>query len=128
MSAFPVTIFHNPACGTSRTVLALIRGAGYAPTVVEYLETGWSKSQLEGLLARMGAGPRDILRRRGTQAAELGLLDPAAGDARLLTAMIEHPVLVERPIVETPLGTRLCRPAELVLPLLERQPPQNSSR
>ena len=128
MNEFPITIFHNPACGTSRTVLALIRGAGYAPTVVEYLETGWSKPQLEGLLARMGAGPRDILRRRGTQAAELGLLDPAIGDAQLLAAMVAHPVLVERPIVETPLGTRLCRPAELVLPLLERQPPQNSSR
>lgn len=125
MREFPITIFHNPACGTSRTVLALIRGAGYAPTVVEYLATGWSKPQLEGLLARMGAGPRDILRRRGTQAAELDL---EAGDARLLAAMVEHPVLVERPIVETPLGTRLCRPAELVLPLLERQPPQNSSR
>ena len=128
MNEFPITIFHNPACGTSRTVLALIRAAGYAPTVVEYLETGWSKPQLEGLLARMGAGPRDILRRRGTRAAELGLLDPAAGDAQLLAAMVAHPVLVERPIVETPLGTRLCRPAELVLPLLERQPPQNSSR
>jgi len=128
MREFPITIFHNPACGTSRSVLALIRAAGYTPTVVEYLKTGWSRPQLEGLLTRMGAVPRDILRRRGTQAAELGLLDSVAGDAQLLAAMVAHPVLVERPIVETPLGTRLCRPAELVLSLLERQPPQNSSR
>mgnify|MGYP002778597686 FL=1 len=120
--AFPITIHHNPACGTSRNVLAMVRAAGYAPTVVEYLKTGWTRDQLEALLAQMGARPRDVLREKGTPAAELGLLDPEVGDDRLLDAMVAHPILVNRPIVVTPKGARLARPAEAVLDLLERRP------
>ena len=119
---FPITIFHNPGCGTSRNVLAMIKAAGYEPTVVEYLSAGWTRPQLEDLLARMGARPRDILREKGTPAAELGLLDPAVGDDQILAAMIEHPILVNRPIVVTPKGVKLCRPSEVVLGLLDRQP------
>ena len=127
MSGFPVTIFHNPACGTSRAVLALIRAAGHEPTVVPYLKTGWSRPQLEALLARMGAAPRDLLRTRGTPAAELGLLDPAATDGQILDAMVAHPVLVERPIVETSKGVGLCRPADKVHALLDVRPPDQVS-
>jgi arsenate reductase len=119
---FPITIFHNPDCGTSRNALAMIRAAGYAPTVVEYLKTGWTRPQLERLLGAMGAGPRDMLREKGTPAAELGLLDPVVGDDQLLDAMVAHPILVNRPIVVTPKGVRLCRPSELVLTLLDDQP------
>lgn len=119
---FPITIFHNPACGTSRNTVAIVEAAGYAPTVVEYLKTGWTHPQLEDLLARMGARPRDILREKGTPAAELGLLDPAVSDEALLEAMIQHPILVNRPIVVTPKGVKLSRPSEAVLELLERQP------
>lgn len=120
---FPVTIFHNPACETSRNVVALVRGAGYAPTVVEYLTAGWTRPQLEGLLTRMAMGPRDVLREKGTPAAELGLLEPAVSDDRLLDAMVAHPILVNRPIVITPAGVKLARPSESVLGLLERAPP-----
>ncbi|MEA1651527.1 arsenate reductase (glutaredoxin) [Nitrospirillum sp. BR 11164] len=122
MSDFPVTIHHNPACGTSRNTLAMIRAAGYEPTVVEYVRAGWTRPQLEGLLAAMGARARDILRDKGTPAAELGLLDPDAGDDRILDAMVAHPILVNRPIVVTPKGVKLCRPSETVLDLLERRP------
>jgi arsenate reductase len=123
MSAeFPITIFHNPDCGTSRNALAMIRAAGYAPTVVEYLKTGWTRPQLESLLAAMGARPREVLREKGTPAAELGLLDPAVGDQAILEAMVRRPILVNRPIVVTPKGTRLCRPSEAVLALLDNQP------
>jgi arsenate reductase len=122
MSDFPVTIFHNPACGTSRNTLAMIRAAGYAPTVVEYLKTGWTRPQLEKLLADMGMRPREILREKGTPAAELGLLDPVASDEAILEAMLAHPILVNRPIVATAKGTKLCRPSEVVLELLERRP------
>jgi arsenate reductase len=118
-----IMIFHNPDCGTSRNALALIEAAGYKPTVVRYLETGWTRAQLEHLLAGMGARPRDILREKGTPAAALGLLDPGVGDDRLLDAMVEHPILVNRPIVVTPKGVKLCRPSESVLSLLDRQPP-----
>lgn len=121
MSDFPVTIYHNPKCGTSRNVLAMIRAAGYEPTVIEYLKEGWSRAQLDGLLAAMGVGARALLRVRGTPAVELGLDDAAVDDAGLLAAMVEHPVLVERPIVTTPRGTRLCRPSEVVLGLLDRR-------
>jgi arsenate reductase len=121
MSDFPVTIFHNPACGTSRNTLAMIRAAGYAPAVVEYLKTGWTRPRLEGLLAAMGLRPREILREKGTPAEELGLLDPAASDEKILEAMLAHPILVNRPIVVTPKGTKLCRPSEVVLELLERR-------
>ncbi|HLY56668.1 MAG TPA: arsenate reductase family protein [Stellaceae bacterium] len=100
----------------------MIRAAGYEPNVVEYLTTGWTRGQLEGLLAQMGARSRDILREKGTPAAELGLLDPAVGDDQLLDAMVEHPILVNRPIVVTPKGVKLCRPSEVVLGLLDRRP------
>lgn len=119
---FPITIFHNPACGTSRNALAMIEAAGYRPTVVEYLETGWIRPQLEQLLSAMSARPRDLLREKGTPAAELGLLDPAIDDEAILSAMLEHPILVNRPIVVTPKGTRLVRPSEAVLKLLDQQP------
>ena len=113
-----VLIYHNPACGTSRNTLALLREKGLEPKVVEYLKAGWSKPQLEDLLRTMGVPARDILRVRGTQAHELGLTDPAASDAALIAAMILDPVLVERPIVVTPKGAAVCRPAELALTLI----------
>ena len=119
---FPITIFHNPACGTSRNALAMIRAAGYEPNVVDYLETGWSKEQLRGLLAAMGTGARAILREKGTPAAELGLLDPAVDDEAILDAMVAHPILVNRPIVVTPKGTALARPSEAVFELLDARP------
>jgi arsenate reductase len=107
-----ITIFHNPACGTSRNALAAIRAAGHSPTVVEYLKTGWAMDQLKGLLAAMHARPRDILRVRGTPAEDLGLTDPKASDEAILAAMTQHPILVERPIVVTPRRTVLARPVE----------------
>ena len=113
-----VTIFHNPACGTSRNTLAMIREAGVEPTVVEYIKAGWTRPQLLALLKKMGKAPRDILRVRGTPAEELGLTDPKTGDDAILTAMTEHPILVERPIVDTPKGAALCRPAETCKSLL----------
>lgn len=113
-----VVIYHNPSCGTSRNTLALLREKGVEPKVVEYLKTGWTREQLEGLLQRMGASARDILRVRGTKAEELGLTDPQASDEALIAAMILDPALVNRPIVSTPKGAALCRPAELVLTLL----------
>ncbi|HEY8003217.1 MAG TPA: arsenate reductase (glutaredoxin) [Phenylobacterium sp.] len=113
-----VTIYHNPNGGTSRNTLALLREKGVEPTVVEYLQTGWTKPQLQDLLKRIGKPAHDVLRVRGTQAHELGLTDPAASDDALIAAMILDPVLVERPIVVTPKGAALCRPAELVLTLL----------
>ena len=122
MTDFPITIFHNPSCGTSRNVLAMIEAAGYSPRVIDYLEAGWTRPQLEALLAAMDARPRDLLRDKGTPAVELGLLDEGAGDEAILDAMVEHPILMNRPIVETPLGTRLCRPSETVLDLLENKP------
>ena len=118
----PITIYHNPACGASRNVLAMVRAAGYEPTVVEYLKAGWTRPQLQSLLAEMGARPRDILRDKGTPAAELGLLSPDASDDALLDAMVAHPILVNRPIVSTPKGTRLARPSEAVLEVLDRRP------
>ena len=122
MTDITITIFHNPACGTSRNTLAMIRAAGCEPTVVEYLHTGWTRPQLEELLAAMQARPRDILREKGTPAAELSLLDPSATDDDTLDAMVVHPVLVNRPIVVTPRGAKLSRPSEAVLELLERRP------
>lgn len=119
---FPITIFHNPDCGTSRNTLAMINAAGYSPTVVEYRIVGWTRPQLEGLMAAMGATPRDILREKGTPAAALGLIDPERSDAAILAAMLAEPILVNRPIVVTPLGVRLCRPSEVVLELLQRWP------
>ena len=122
MSKFPVTVFHNPACGTSRNVVAAVKEAGYEPTVVEYLKAGWTKDQLKGLLKTMGASPRDILRDKGTPAAELGLTDPGASDDKILDAMVANPILVNRPIVVTPKGAALCRPSEEVFTLLENAP------
>lgn len=114
-----VTIYHNPKCGTSRNVLAMIRQSGVEPEVIAYLETPPSRETLERLLAAMSKSPRDILRRKGTPYDELGLDDPALSDAALLDAMLAHPILIERPIVVTPKGTRLCRPSETVLEILE---------
>jgi len=122
MSDFPVTIYHNPDCGTSRNALAMIEAAGYRPDVVEYRKIGWTRPQLDHLLATMNASPRALLRDKGTPAAELGLLDPAASDEAILAAMVAHPILVNRPIVVTPKGTKLCRPSEEVLSLLDRRP------
>jgi arsenate reductase len=123
MSDFPVTVFHNPACGTSRNVVAAVRESGLEPEVVEYLKAGWTRDQLEDLLARMGgARPREILREKGTPAAELGLLDPGVADDTLLEAMVAHPILVNRPIVATPLGVVLARPSERVFEVLDRRP------
>ena len=113
-----VTIFHNPNCGTSRNTLALLREKGIEPQVVEYLKTGWSREQLQDLLKRMGAKAHDILRVRGTKAEELGLTDPSASDEALIAAMILDPALVNRPIVSTPKGAALCRPAEIALTLI----------
>lgn len=122
MSEFPVTIYHNPDCGTSRNALAMIEAAGYAPTVIEYLQAGWTRDLLVHLFAAMGTRPRDMLREKGTPAAELGLLDASANDDTLIEAMIAHPVLVNRPIVMTPKGAGLCRPSEAVLALLDHVP------
>jgi arsenate reductase len=122
MTDFPITIFHNPACGTSRNALAMIEAAGYAPTVIEYLKSGWTRDQLADLTAAMGVTARDLLREKGTPAGELGLLNPAVSDAQILDAMIARPILVNRPIVVTPKGVKLARPSEAVLDLLERQP------
>lgn len=119
---FPITIYHNPDCGTSRNALAMIEAAGYAPTVVEYRQVGWTRALLEGILAAMAARPRDVLREKGTPAAKLGLIDPEAPDEAILSAMLQHPILVNRPIVITPKGAALCRPSEVVLDLLDRKP------
>lgn len=120
----PITIYHNPDCGTSRNTLAMIEAAGYAPKVVEYRIVGWTRALLDKLLTDMGASPRDVLREKGTPAAELGLLDLAVTDDYILAAMVEHPILVNRPIVVTPNGAKLCRPSEVVLELLDRVPEQ----
>jgi arsenate reductase (glutaredoxin) len=122
--AFPVTIYHNPSCGTSRNALAMIEAAGYLPQIVPYIEAGWTRPLLERLLLDMGASPRDVLREKGTPAVELGLLQQTVSNDEILAAMVEHPVLVNRPIVVTPKGTKLCRPSEVVLTLLERLPDQ----
>lgn len=113
-----ITIFHNPACGTSRNTLALIRHSGAEPQVIEYLVTPPSKERLRGLLATMGIPVRALLREKGTPYAELQLGDPEWSDEQLLDFMLAHPILINRPIVETPLGTRLCRPSEVVLEIL----------
>ena len=119
---FPITIYHNPDCGTSRNTLAMIEAAGYQPEIVDYRAVGWTRVLLEDLLAASGLTARALLRDKGTPAADLGLLDPAISDAALLDAMVQHPILVNRPIVVTPKGVKLCRPSEQVLTLLERQP------
>jgi arsenate reductase len=113
-----VTIYHNPACGTSRNVLALIRNSGEEPTVIEYLKTPPNRAVLTGLIESMGMTPRDLLRRKGTPYDALKLDDPTLTDAQLIDAMLAHPILIERPIVVTPIGAKLCRPSEAVLDIL----------
>ena len=114
-------IYHNPACGTSRNTLAMIRSAGIEPHVIEYLKTPPSRALLQQLIARMGLTVRALLREKGTPYAELGLGDAALTDDQLLDAMMAHPILINRPIVVTPKGVKLCRPSELVLDLLPAQ-------
>jgi arsenate reductase len=113
-----VTIYHNPACGTSRNTLAMIRASGEEPVVIEYLKTPPSRETLVRLLSDMGLAPRDLLRRKGTSYDELGLGNPKWTDDELIDVMLAHPILINRPIVVTPLGTRLCRPSESVLAIL----------
>jgi arsenate reductase len=117
-----IVIHHNPDCETSRNVLSIIEAAGVAPVVIEYLETGWTRGQLLGLFAAAGLTPRAALRTTKSPAEALGLLDPSVDDEALLAAMVAHPVLVNRPIVCSPLGVRLCRPSERVLDLLDPPP------
>lgn len=119
---FPVRIFHNPACGTSRNVVEMVRAAGYEPEIVEYLEVGWTPAQLRKLASEAGLTFRQLLREKGTPAGDLGLIDEGVGEERILDAMIEHPILVNRPLVVTPKGVRLCRPSEVVFELLDRKP------
>jgi arsenate reductase len=113
-----VTIYHNPNCGTSRNVLGLIRNAGIEPTVIEYLKTPPTREELKSLIARMGITVRDVLRQKGTPYDELGLGRESLTDDELLDAMMAHPILINRPIVVTPLGVKLCRPSEAVLDIL----------
>lgn len=113
-----ITIFHNPACGTSRNTLAMIRNSGFEPTVVEYLKNPPGTEQIRQLLGAMGVSVRDVLREKGTPFAELDLGNPKWSDDQLLAFIEEHPILLNRPIVVTPLGVRLCRPSEVVLDIL----------
>nr|WP_315457094.1 arsenate reductase (glutaredoxin) [uncultured Sphingorhabdus sp.] len=113
-----IIIYHNPACGTSRNTLALIRATGTEPHVVEYLKTPPERAKLTELIAAAGISPRALLREKGTPFQELGLGDTALSDGSLIDAMMAHPILINRPLVETPLGVRLCRPSELVLEIL----------
>ncbi|MEN0044056.1 MAG: arsenate reductase (glutaredoxin) [Pseudomonadota bacterium] len=117
-----IVIHHNPDCGTSRNVLRIIRGAGIEPVVIEYLETGWTRPQLLGLFAAADVTPRQALREKRSPAEELGLLEDGVSDEALIDAMLEHPVLVNRPFVCTPKGVALCRPSDSVLELLDTWP------
>ena len=114
----PITIYHNPACGTSRNTLGLIRNSGEEPTIIEYLKTPPDRDTLQALIAAMGVPVRDILREKGTPYAELDLGKPKWSDDDLIGFMLQHPILINRPIVVTPLGTMLCRPSETVLDIL----------
>jgi arsenate reductase len=116
-----ITIYHNPACGTSRKALELIRQSGAEPTVIEYLKTPPDRETLRGLIAAMGVPVRDVLRQKGSPYDELGLSDPKWTDEQLIDFMLQHPILINRPIVVTPLGARLCRPSETVLDILPRR-------
>lgn len=116
-----IVIYHNPECGTSRNALAMIRNAGIEPHVVEYLKTPPSRALLESLIKRAGMAPRALLREKGTPYAELGLGNPDLTDAQLIDAMLEHPILINRPMVVSPLGVKLCRPSEEVLDLIPAQ-------
>ncbi len=118
-----IVIHHNPDCGTSRNVLAIIEATGAAPVVIDYLKEGWTRPQLLGLFAAAGLTPRAALRESKSPAKELGLLEPGVSDEAILAAMLHHSILVNRPIVCSPKGVRLCRPSEAVLDLLETLPP-----
>lgn len=113
-----IVIYHNPACGTSRNTLALIRNSGVEPHVIEYLKTPPARALLIDMMDRAGMKPRDLLREKGTPFADLGLADPTLSDTALVDAMMEHPILINRPLVVTPLGVKLCRPSETVLDIL----------
>jgi arsenate reductase (glutaredoxin) len=113
-----ITVYHNPNCGTSRNVVAMIRNSGAEPTIIEYLKTPPSRDELVDLIRRAGITPRQLLRRKGTPYDDLGLDDPAIGDDTLIDLMIKHPILINRPIVVTPRGVKLCRPSEAVLDIL----------
>lgn len=117
-SGMAITIYHNPACGTSRNTLAMIRQSGEEPRVIEYLKTPPSRAELVAMMAAAGLTPRQLQREKGTPAAELGLADPTLSDEALIYAMLAHPILINRPLVVTPKGTRLCRPSEVVLEIL----------
>ena len=118
MKMASITIYHNPACGTSRNTLALIRNSGVEPEVIEYLKTPATKAKLQELLQAMGIGARDLLREKGTPYAELGLADAKWSDDQLIDFIVQHPILMNRPVVVTPLGAKLCRPSEAVLDIL----------
>ncbi len=120
---FPIVIHHNPDCGTSRNVVAIVEAAGYQPMIIEYLKTGWTRPYLLALFAAANLTPRAALRETKSPAQDLGLLDDGVPDETLLAAMMVHPVLVNRPIVCTPRGVKLCRPSETVLDLLDHLPP-----
>lgn len=113
-----ITIYHKPACGTSRNTLAMIRRSGEEPEIIEYLKTPLLRDALVDLMKRMGIGPRELLRQKGTPYAELDLGNPKWTDDQLIDFMVEHPILINRPIVVTPLGVKLCRPSEAVLDIL----------
>lgn len=117
-----IVVHHNPACGTSRNTIELIRASGEEPVIIEYLREGWTRPQLQALFAAAGLTPREALRTSKSPAEDLGLTNPDVDDETILAAMLEHPVLVNRPIVASPRGVRLCRPSELVLDLLDTQP------
>lgn len=121
--SFPIVIHHNPDCGTSRNVLRIIQAAGYAPVIITYLSEGWTRPQLLALFAAAGLAARDALRVMRSPAEEMGLTAADVTEDQLLAAMVAHPILVNRPIVCTPKGVRLCRPSETVLDLLDRLPP-----
>lgn len=121
--SFPIVIHHNPDCGTSRNVLRIIQAAGYAPVIITYLTEGWTRPQLLALFAAAGLAARDALRVMRSPAEEMGLTAADVTEDQLLAAMVAHPILVNRPIVCTPKGVRLCRPSETVLDLLDRLPP-----
>jgi arsenate reductase (glutaredoxin) len=115
-----VTIYHNPSCGTSRNTLAMIRQSGEEPEIIEYVKNPPSRARLKELIKAIGTPVRELLREKGTPYAELGLADPKWSDDELIDFMLAHPILINRPIVVTPKGVRLCRPSELVLDLLEK--------
>lgn len=125
MTMSDITIYHNPGCGTSRNTLAMIRNSGAEPVIIEYLKTPPTREQLLALIAASGLSVREVMRSKEALCSELGLNDPARSDAELINAMLTHPVLINRPLVVTPLGTRLCRPSEAVLDILPQ--PQRST-